>query len=262
MRNTHVPVGFWRAVNHTQNAFFRECFVDEMAHAAGQDPYRYRRKLLAGEKGRRDLGVLDAAAAKAGWDRPPPEGVFRGIAVMNSYGSHCAHVVEIAMRDGEARVRRVVSAIDPGYAVNPATIETQTESCVVYALTAALYGEITIKDGAVGLAKTDNSLHQKCQAGTVYVIGACLDQAPQAPGVGVTWVNASNACAGRAGARMASAAELASFLEGGFGTMSTFTWALEATGAGESMFVSNLGAVGVDAQAQTHDYRCAFNPLG
>lgn len=149
MRNTHVPVGFWRAVNHTQNAFFRECFVDEMAHAAGQDPYRYRRKLLAGEKGRRDLGVLDAAAAKAGWDRPPPEGVFRGIAVMNSYGSHCAHVVEIAMRDGEARVRRVVSAIDPGYAVNPATIETQTESCVVYALTAALYGEITIKDGAV-----------------------------------------------------------------------------------------------------------------
>jgi isoquinoline 1-oxidoreductase subunit beta len=149
MRNTSVPVGFWRAVNHTQNAFFRECFIDEMAHAAKQDPYQYRRKLLAGEKGRRDLGVLDAAAKHAGWDKPPAAGTFRGIAVQNSYGSHAAHVVEIAMQGGEVRVLRVVSAIDPGYAVNPATIETQTESCVVYALTMALYGEITIKDGAV-----------------------------------------------------------------------------------------------------------------
>lgn len=148
MRNTHVPVGFWRSVNHTQNAFFKECFLDELAQAAGQDPYQYRRKLLTGKL--KELNVLDTAAQKAGWGRPLPAGVFRGIALNEAYGSHCAEVAEVSLSDkGEVRVHRVVCAIDPGYIVNPDTVQAQAEGSIVYALTAALYGEITIKDGRV-----------------------------------------------------------------------------------------------------------------
>ena len=148
MRNTHVPVGFWRSVNHTQNAFFKECFLDELAHAAGQDPYQYRRRALNGKP--KELNVLDTAAQKAGWGGPLPAGVFRGIALHESYGSHCAEVAEVSVSSkGEVRVHRVVAAIDPGYVVNPATVRAQAESSVVYALTAALYGEITIKNGRV-----------------------------------------------------------------------------------------------------------------
>ena len=148
MRNTHVPVGFWRSVNHTQNAFYKECFVDEMAHAAGQDPYQYRRRLLTGKT--RELNVLTTAAEKAGWGQPLPPGVFRGIALNESYGSHCAEVAEVSVsQKGEVRVHRVVAAVDPGYVVNPATVQAQAEGSIVYALTAALYGEITIKDGRV-----------------------------------------------------------------------------------------------------------------
>ena len=95
MRNTHVPVGFWRSVNHSQNAFFRECFVDEMAHAAGADPYEYRRQLLPPES--KDRAVLDAAATHAGWGTPLPAGVFRGIAVMDGYGSYAAQVAEVSL---------------------------------------------------------------------------------------------------------------------------------------------------------------------
>jgi isoquinoline 1-oxidoreductase beta subunit len=148
MRNTHVPVGFWRSVNHTQNAFFKECFLDELAHAAGQEPYQYRRRLLTGKP--KELNVLDTAAQKAGWGQPLPAGVFRGIALNEAYGSHCAEVAEVSVSDkGEVRVHRVVCAIDPGYVVNPDTIQAQAEGSIVYALTAALYGEITIKDGRV-----------------------------------------------------------------------------------------------------------------
>jgi len=148
MRNTHVPVGFWRSVNHTQNAFYKECFLDEMAQAAGQDPYQYRRRLLAAKP--KELHVLDAAAQKAGWGDPLPTGVFRGIALNGSYGSYCAEVAEVSISPkGEVRVHRVVAAIDPGYVVNPATVQAQAEGSIVYALTAALYGEITIKDGRV-----------------------------------------------------------------------------------------------------------------
>src|SRR5581483_5834487 len=148
MRNTHVPVGVWRSVNHSQNAFFKECFVDEMAHAAGADPYHYRRKLLA--KAPRHLAVLDALAMKAGWATPAPPGVSRGIALHESQGSICGHVVEASVApDGKTRVHRVVAAIDAGHVVNPLTVKMQTESAVVYGLTAALYGEITIKEGRV-----------------------------------------------------------------------------------------------------------------
>jgi isoquinoline 1-oxidoreductase subunit beta len=148
MRNTHVPVGFWRAVNNTQNAFFRECFLDEVTFAAGQDPYQFRRRLLAGKP--KELHVLDTAAQKAGWGQPLPPGVFRGIANHGSYGSYCAHVAEVSVSGkGEVRVHRVICAIDPGYVVNPDTVRAQTEGSIAYALTAVLYGEITIKDGRV-----------------------------------------------------------------------------------------------------------------
>jgi isoquinoline 1-oxidoreductase subunit beta len=151
IRSTPVPLGVWRAINYTQNAFYKECFVDEMAHAAGIDPYLYRRKLLA--KNPKNLAVLDAAAKQAGWETPPPPGIFRGIAIMTACGSHCAQVVEVAVTGGRLRVHRVVSALDMGYAVNPLSIEMQTQGAVVFALTAALYGEITIKNGG---AEQDN----------------------------------------------------------------------------------------------------------
>jgi isoquinoline 1-oxidoreductase subunit beta len=148
MRNTPVPVGFWRSVNHSQNAFFRESFIDELAHAAGRDPYGYRRKLLANSP--KHIAVLDAAAKRAGWGRPPPHGVFRGIAIQQAYESICAQVVEASVdAGGQVRAQRVVAAIDPGHVVNPRTIEMQIEGSIAYALTAALYGEITLRDGRV-----------------------------------------------------------------------------------------------------------------
>ncbi len=146
VRETAVPLGVWRGINYTQNAFYEECFVDEMAYEAGVDPYRFRRLLLRNSP--KNLAVLDAAAAKAGWDVPPPAGVFRGIAFSEACGSYCAQVVELSVTDGRVRVHRVVSALDCGHVVNPLTIALQTEGSIVYALTAALYGEITIKNGA------------------------------------------------------------------------------------------------------------------
>jgi isoquinoline 1-oxidoreductase beta subunit len=149
LRSTSVPVGFWRCVNHSQNCFFKESFVDEMAHAAGQDPYLYRRKLLRNHaRAEKFLAVLDAAADRAGWKTPPRRGVFRGIALNEVYGSYSAAVVEIA--GGERlRVLRVVNAIDCGHVVNPLTVEMQIEGATVDALAAALYGEITLKNGGV-----------------------------------------------------------------------------------------------------------------
>ena len=121
-----------------------------------------------------------------------------------------------------------------------------------------------IQDGSVGLADSDNSLHQKCPAGTVYVIGSCVDAASQAGVGGVTYNNAEAGCAVRVGARLASAAELSSLVRGGLGTIPTplFSWAFEATGGGEAEIVSNIGAAGSAAGGTLHDYRCAFNPLG
>lgn len=147
MRNTHVPVGFWRSVNHSQNAFFRECFVDEMAFAVGEDPYEFRRKLLG--KHPKHLAVLDAAAKQAGWDTPASSGLFRGIALHEANSSYLAAVIEASVDNGKVKTHRVICAIDPGYAVNPLTIEMQMESAVVFGLTATLYGEITIKNGRV-----------------------------------------------------------------------------------------------------------------
>ena len=145
-RNTHVPVGFWRGVGHSQNPFARECFIDELAHAAGKDPYEFRRTLLAHEP--RPLGVLDAAARAAGWSRPLPAGVFRGIAVTEPYGSYTAAVMEVSVSDeGVLKVHRIVCAVDCGHVVNPDTVIAQAQGSLIFGLSAALYGEVTIKDG-------------------------------------------------------------------------------------------------------------------
>ena len=174
MRNSHVPVGVWRSVNHSQNAFFKESFIDEMAFAAGLDPYLFRRRLLA--KKPRELAVLEAAAKRAGWGASLPSGIFRGMALHNSQSSICAQVVDASVGpDGKVRVHRVVSAIDAGHVVNPLTIELQTESAVVFGLTAALYGEITIKDGRVEQANFHDypmlRLAEMPQVETVIVAG-------------------------------------------------------------------------------------------
>jgi isoquinoline 1-oxidoreductase beta subunit len=151
MRNTHVPVGFWRCVNQSQNGFFKESFIDELAHLAQADPYAYRRKLIGKHKhADKFLAVLDATAQRAGWGTPLPPGHHRGIALNEAFGTFTAAVAEVAVGSGgEVRMQRIVCAIDCGHVVNPLTAAMQTEGCVVYGLTAALYGEITIRDGRV-----------------------------------------------------------------------------------------------------------------
>jgi isoquinoline 1-oxidoreductase subunit beta len=148
MRNPHVPPGFWRGVNLNQNTIYVECFIDEVAHAAGQDPLALRRKLLAGNP--RALGVLNAAAERAGWSTPARPGVFRGLAVTMGFGSYVAGCAEVSVSDdGALKVHRIVAATDPGYAVNPQQIEAQVEGSFAYGLSAALYGECTVKDGRI-----------------------------------------------------------------------------------------------------------------
>ncbi|HEY3303594.1 MAG TPA: xanthine dehydrogenase family protein molybdopterin-binding subunit [Candidatus Binatia bacterium] len=148
--NPGVPSGFWRSVGNSQNGFILESFVDELAHAADKDPYQYRRQLLAKPLAVRLLAVLDLAADKAGWGKPLPAGVNRGIAAHFAYGSYCAQVAEVSVaKDGTVKVHRVVAAIDPGWVVNPEMMAAQTESGLIYGLTAALYGEITVKNGRV-----------------------------------------------------------------------------------------------------------------
>ncbi len=144
---THVPWGFWRSVDHSLHAFFTESFIDELAVAAGRDTYEYRRELLAGEP--RFLAVLDLAAEKAGWGGNLPDNMGRGIAIHRSFGTIVAQVVDVEIVEGKPRARRVVCAVDPGYAVHPDNLAAQMESGIVYGLTAALYGEISISGGAV-----------------------------------------------------------------------------------------------------------------
>jgi isoquinoline 1-oxidoreductase beta subunit len=145
-RNTHVPVGFWRTVGHSQNPFVRESFMDELASAAGKDPYEYRRALLA--KSPKDLGVLEATAKAAGWGKPLPAGVFRGIAQTEAYGSYTSAVAELSVdKNGEVKIHRLVLGLDPGYVVNPDNVVAQMQGSSVFMLTAMFWGEITIKEG-------------------------------------------------------------------------------------------------------------------
>ena len=144
---THVPFGPWRSVDHSQHGFFTESFIDEVAHAAGRDPFEYRRDLLA--PGSRQRAVLEMAADKAAWGQPLPDGRGRGIALQQSFGTIVAQVVEVTVTNGRVNVDRVVCVADPGFAVSPDGLTAQMESGIVYGLTAALYGEIHIERGAV-----------------------------------------------------------------------------------------------------------------
>ena len=149
LTETGVPVGFWRSVGNSQNGYITECFIEELARASGKDSFEFRRRLLANAP--RHRGVLELAAEKASWGKPLPAGQTRGIAVVESFGSFVAEVAEVSFNkgSGEIRVHRVVCAVDCGRYVNPDIVAAQMESCIVYGLTAALKGQITIDKGRV-----------------------------------------------------------------------------------------------------------------
>ncbi len=147
IHDTGLRVGYWRSVSHALNSFAYESFMDEMALAAGKDPYEFRRALLA--KHPRLKRVLELAAEKAGWGAPLPAGRARGIALMEGYGTSMAQVAEVSVSDDTIRVHRVVVAADPGRMVNPNIVRQQLEGSIIYGLSAVLYGEITLKDGRV-----------------------------------------------------------------------------------------------------------------
>ncbi len=148
MRNTHVPPGFWRGVNINQNAIFMECFMDELAHAAGEDPVAFRRKFMA--KHPRNLAALNAVAERIGWDKPAPRGQHRGVAQMKAFDSYVAAACEISVQGGnKVKVHRIVAATDCGYAVNPAQIERQVAGSFVYGLSALFMQECTVKGGRI-----------------------------------------------------------------------------------------------------------------
>jgi len=142
-----IPTGFWRSVGASQNGFFRESFVDELAVAAKKDPYEFRRALLA--KSARHIGVLDLAAQKAGWSKPLPPGIFRGIAIVQSFDTYVAQVAEISVEKGRVKVHRIVCALDCGQVINPAIVEQQAMGGIVFGLTQTLKGAITIDRGRV-----------------------------------------------------------------------------------------------------------------
>ena len=148
MRNTHVPVGTWRGVNTNQNGVYMECFMDEVAHAAGADPLEFRRSLM--QKHPKHLAVLNAAAEKAGWGKPLPRGRYRGIAQFMGYASYSAAVAEVSVSEsGRVKVHRMVLALNCGHAVNPQQIEAQVQGSVVYGLSATFYGECTVDKGRI-----------------------------------------------------------------------------------------------------------------
>jgi isoquinoline 1-oxidoreductase beta subunit len=145
MRNPHVPPGFWRGVNLNHNTIYLECFIDELAQAAGVDELEFRRKLMANHP--KHLGVLNAVAEKGGWGKPAPAGVYRGLAHTMGFGSYVAACAEVSVTDGKLKIHRIVAATDPGHAVNPQQIAAQVEGSFVYGLGAALYQECTVAGG-------------------------------------------------------------------------------------------------------------------
>lgn len=144
---THVRIGAWRSVAHTQHGFFTESFIDELAHAAGKDPLQYRRELLTHAP--RHLAVLDKAAEMAGWSTPPVPGRARGIALVESFGSIAAEVAEVEIVDGRVKVHRVCAAVDCGDVINPDTATAQVEGGIIFGMSAALFNEVTIDGGRV-----------------------------------------------------------------------------------------------------------------
>ena len=159
MRNPHVPPGFWRGVNLNHNAIYVESFIDEIAFETGQDPLALRRTLLA--ESPKNLAVLDAVAARAGWGTPAPDvdgqKVYRGLAQIMGFGSYVAACAEVTVgADGDVRVRRIVAATDPGHAVNPQQIEAQVEGSFAFGLSGALYGGCSLKDGRIQQSNFNN----------------------------------------------------------------------------------------------------------
>jgi isoquinoline 1-oxidoreductase subunit beta len=149
-----IPTAFWRSVGPSHNVFVTESFMDELAAAAKQDPVAYRRALL--DKAPRAKAVLELAAEKAGWGQPLPKGIGRGVSVQFVFETYMAQIAEVEVsRDGSVRVRRVVCAVDCGTLVNPDTVQAQIQSAIMFGITAALYGEITLKDGRVQQANFD-----------------------------------------------------------------------------------------------------------
>jgi isoquinoline 1-oxidoreductase beta subunit len=147
IHDTGLRVGYLRSVSHALNIFANESFIDEMAAAAGQDPYKYRMSLL--EKQPRFTNVLKLAADKAGWGKPLPAGRAHGIGLMEGYDTYMAQVAEVSVKNGRPVLHRVVIAVDLGRMVNPNIVQQQLESNIVFGLQAALYGNITLKDGRV-----------------------------------------------------------------------------------------------------------------
>jgi isoquinoline 1-oxidoreductase beta subunit len=146
MRNTAVPVGFWRGVNTNQNAVYLECFIDELAHAAGKDPLAFRQALLKNSP--KHLAVMNAAAERAGWGTPLPPGVFRGICQFVGFGSYTAAVAEVSVsKSGDLKILRIVAATDPGHIVNPDQVTAQVEGSFTFGMSALLYSETTIEKG-------------------------------------------------------------------------------------------------------------------
>jgi isoquinoline 1-oxidoreductase beta subunit len=145
MRNTHVPVGTWRGVNTNQNGYYLECFIEELARAAGKDSLEFRRALAS--KHPRHLAALNAAAEKGDWGKPLPQGVHRGIAQFMGYGSYSAATAEVSVANGQVKVHRMVLAVNCGHAVNPDQIAAQVEGSVVYGLSAAFFGECPVENG-------------------------------------------------------------------------------------------------------------------
>jgi len=174
-----IPTAFWRGVGPTHNIFMVESFIDELAVAAKRDPVEYRRVLL--EKSPRARTVLELAAEKADWGKPLPARSGRGVSVQHAFGSYVAQVAEVAVsRDGEVRVQRVVCAVDCGVTVNPDTVRAQMQGGIIFGITAALFGEITLKDGRVEQANFHN--YRMLRINEAPVVDVHLVKSTEAPG--------------------------------------------------------------------------------
>ena len=174
-----IPTAFWRSVGPSHNIFVVECFIDELAAAAKKDPVEYRKALL--DKTPRAKAVLELAAEKAGWGQAMPKGSGRGVSVQTTFGSYMAQVAEVEVsKQGDVRVKRVTCAVDCGIAVNPNTIEAQIQSAIIYGLTAALYGEITLKDGRVEQSNFDT--YRALRINEAPAIDVHIVQSNEAPG--------------------------------------------------------------------------------
>jgi len=172
-----IDVGYWRSVSHALNCFVAESFMDELAHAAGKDPFEFRRGMLGRQP--RFRRVLEQAAARAGWGQAP-RGRRQGIALMEGYGTYLAQVAEVSVEQGAVRVHRIVCAVDCGRMVNPAIVESQIESGIIFGLTAALWGEITLEGGRV--RETNFDQYRLMRLNEAPVIEVALQDSDEAPG--------------------------------------------------------------------------------